>query len=290
MPRAPALPLIVNAAITGMVPRRERVPHVPLTAEQIVEDAVACHAAGAAIVHLHARDADERPAWRREAYEEFVGEIRRRCPELVLCVTTSGRTFPELERRMDVLALAGDAKPDMASLTLGSLNFRDGPSVNAIADIEALAARMAQAEIKPELEVFDLGMAQMAQRLLDRGLLGASPPYVNVLLGNVNTAPAHARALTAVLAELPAGAVWAAAGLGAAQLPVNGLAVFMGGHVRTGLEDNPHWDAHTREPATNTMLIERVAALAAIAGRPLATAAQTRALLGLAPVPAVAAP
>jgi 3-keto-5-aminohexanoate cleavage enzyme len=176
MPHPPRPPLIVNAAITGMVPRRERVPHVPVTPEQIVEDAVACHAAGAAIVHLHARDADERPDWRREAYVEFVGEIRRRCPELVLCVTTSGRTFPELERRMDVLALDGDAKPDMASLTLGSLNFRDGPSVNAIADVEALAARMAQAAIKPELEVFDLGMAHLAHRLLDRGLLGDGRP------------------------------------------------------------------------------------------------------------------
>ena len=86
-PLRPYPPLIVNAALTGMIPRRAQVPHVPVTAEAIVEDAVACHAAGAAIVHLHARDASEDPTWRREAYAEFIPEIRRRCPGLVVCVT-----------------------------------------------------------------------------------------------------------------------------------------------------------------------------------------------------------
>ncbi|MEA2444001.1 MAG: 3-keto-5-aminohexanoate cleavage enzyme [Thermoleophilales bacterium] len=281
-PKTPYPPLIVNAAITGMVPRRDRVPHLPETPEQIVADAVACHEAGATIVHLHARDEDGAPTWRREVYEEFVAEIRRRCPGLVICVTTSGRDFGELERRMDVLDLEGDAKPDMASLTLGSLNFRDGPSVNSIADIEALAARMRDAGIKPELEVFDSGMAAMAGRLLDQGAL-EGPVYVNVLLGNANTAPARARNLVHLVDELPPGSVWAAAGLGGYQLPMSGLAVFMGGHVRTGLEDNPYWDHATREPATNERLVRRVAELAEAAGRRLATAEETRAMLDLAP-------
>ena len=114
-----------------MVPRRERVPHVPVTAEQIVADAVACFQAGATIVHLHARRPDEEPEWRRDAYGSVIAELRRRCPGLVLCVSTSGRTYPELDKRADVLALAGDEKPDMASLTLGSLNFRDSASLNA---------------------------------------------------------------------------------------------------------------------------------------------------------------
>jgi uncharacterized protein (DUF849 family) len=204
-PLRPYPPLIVNVALTGMIPRRAQVPHVPVTAEAIVEDAVACHTAGAAIVHLHARDAAEDPTWRREAYAEFVPEIRRRCPGLIVCVTTSGRTFGELEKRADVLAL--------------------------------------------------------------------------------DTAPARADTLAQLVRELPEGTVWAAAGLGGFQLPANGLAIFMGGHVRTGLEDNPWWDHATREPATNAELVHRIAALAELAGRCLATAEEARDMLGLALVP-----
>ena len=90
-PLRPYEPLIINAALTGMVPRRSQVPAVPVTATQIVESAVACVDAGAAILHLHARDADEAPEWRREAYEEFIPAIREACPDTVICVTTSGR-------------------------------------------------------------------------------------------------------------------------------------------------------------------------------------------------------
>lgn len=217
-PLRPYPPLIVNAALTGMVPRRSRVPHVPVTAEQIADDAEACFAAGATIVHLHARDDDEAPDWRREAYEAFVPEVRRRCPGVVVCVTTSGRAFNVFEKRRDVLGLEGDAKPDMASLTLGSLNFRDTASVN-----------------DPDM----------------------------------------------LVRALPAGTVWAAAGIGAFQLAMNAIAIFMGGHVRTGLEDNPHLDVRDRTPATNEALVERIGRLAELAGRALATVLETRAMLGL---------
>jgi 3-keto-5-aminohexanoate cleavage enzyme len=283
-------PLIVNVALTGMVARRARVPHVPVTSEQIVADAERCFEAGATIFHLHARDADERPTWRREAYAETIVELRRRCPGAVVCATTSGRDGADVDQRADVLQLDGEARPDMASLTLGSLNFRDGPSVNAIATVEELARRMAAAGIQPELELFDLGMAHLAHRLLDRGLI-AQPLYANVMLGFPNGMPADVRALAALLGSLPAQTVWAAAGLGAFQRPANALAIAAGGHVRTGLEDNPHLDHVTRTPATNLQLVERAAQLAAAVGRPLATPAQTRAALGLplsAPAPAPA--
>ena len=170
-PLRPYDPLIINAAITGMVPRRAQVPHVPVTAEQIVADAVACVDAGAAILHLHAREPDESPAWRRSAYAEFIPAIREQRPEAVICVSTSGRDVAELEKRADVLALEGDAKPDMASLTLGSLNFRTSASVNAPDMIVALAERMTERGIAPELEVFDTGMAYLAAELEDRGVL-----------------------------------------------------------------------------------------------------------------------
>jgi 3-keto-5-aminohexanoate cleavage enzyme len=279
-PLRPYPPLIINAALTGMVPTTTTVPHVPVNAEQIVADAEACVAAGATILHLHAREDDESPAWQRERYAEFLPAIRERCPDVVLCVSTSGRDVGELERRADVLELDGDARPDMASLTLGSLNFRTTASVNAPETIVALATRMRERGIRPELEIFDSGMAYLAHDLLARDVL-EPPLYANVLLGGPNSAPATTAALAALTGALPPGTVWAAGGLGAFQLPMNAVAVFTGGHVRTGLEDNPALDAQRQIPATNAALVERVAALAEIAGRPVATAAQTRALLGL---------
>lgn len=289
MPRAAAhvphplrayAPLIVNVALTGMVPRRPSVPNVPVTARQIVQDAVKCTAAGATIIHLHARKEDQSPTWQRAAYGRFIPELRERCPGTVLCVTTSGREVADLERRADVLELDGDAKPDMASLTLGSLNLRTQPSVNAPETILALARRMHEQDIRPELEVFDSGMAYLAAEFLDRGIIH-DPLYANLLLGGPNTAPATARSLVHLLDILPAETVWAAAGFGAFQLPMNGMAILMGGHVRTGLEDNPWMDAGREQPATNPGLVRRVIELARLSGRSIARVEWVRARLGL---------
>lgn len=269
---------MVNAALTGMVPMPDRVPHVPITPEAVVADAERCVEAGASVLHLHARDADGEPTWERSAYAEMIMGVRERCPGVVVCVTTSGRTFGEIERRADVLELEGAAKPDMASLTLGSLDFRTGASVNAPATVEALAERMRERGIKPELEVFHSGMAGVARTFLDRGLV-APPLYANILLGSPYTASATAGELAHIVDALPSDTVWAAAGIGAYQLPMNALAVFMGGHVRTGLEDNPY--LHGKEPATNAALVRRVVELAAVAGRRPATPAEVRQELGL---------
>lgn len=279
-PLAPYPPLVVNVALTGMVGRRDRVPHLPVTPRQIVEDGEACASAGATILHVHARGRDEAPAWRRAEYAPIVEALRARCPGVVICLTTSGRVHTELEQRADVLALTGDARPDMASLTLGSLNFRDTASVTAPETVVALASRMREASIRPELEIFDTGMAYLAHELLGRGVL-EPPLYANLLLGSVNTAPATARSLAHLVDALPAGTVWAAAGIGAFQLAMNTMGIVMGGHVRTGLEDNPHLDHATRAPATNAQLVERVVELARVLGRRVATTAETRALLGL---------
>ena len=135
----------MNAALTGMVPTRAQVPHVPVTPEQIAHDAVACVDAGATILHLHACRADESPAWERAAYEAIIPAIREQRPDAVICVSTSGRDVAAFERRADVLELSGDARPDMASLTLGSLNFRTTASVNAPDTIVRLATAMADA-------------------------------------------------------------------------------------------------------------------------------------------------
>lgn len=284
-PLTPYPPLLINVCMTGIVPTRDKVPHVPVTPEQIARDAFLCYEAGAAVVHLHARDADGQPTWRPEIYQEFIPAIRERCPDLVICVTTSGRNVPDVEQRAAVLSLDGDAKPDMASLTLGSMNFITGPSVNAPDTIEALALAMKRNGIRPELEVFDSGMAYLAKHLAHRGVL--EPPfYANLMLGSVNTAPGTAAALVHLTEALPDGTTWAAAALGGMQLPVNAMAVFMGGHVRVGLEDNPYFDYAARTPATNPMLVARVASLAATAGRRVATPSEVREWLDLRPAPA----
>lgn len=284
MPSPPPLsayePLLINVALTGVVGRTDRVPFLPVTAEQIVEDAIACSLLGAQIFHLHARGPDEGASWRREEIADAVRGIRRECPGSIVCVTTSGREFGEFEQRADVLELTGDAKPDMASLTLGSMNFGDSASVNSPQMIERLAGRMREQGIKPELEIFELGMAAVAERMLEAGELD-SPLYANLILGAPNTAPATPASLGQLANAMPDETVWAAAGVGAFQLPVNATAVFTGGHVRTGLEDNPYFDFSKRSHATNPGLVRRIVDLADVAGRPLATAAQAREMLGL---------
>lgn len=286
-PIRPYEPLIVNAAITGMVPTRDRVPHVPVTPDQIVREAVRCADAGASIVHLHARDEDGRPTWRKEVYAQFIPRIREQVPDLVICVTTSGRNYSEIEKRGEALTMEGDCAPDMASLTLGSLNFITGPSVNAPETIQGLAEMMRDRGIRPELEIFDAGMAYVAEHLADKGVL--EPPfYANLMMGSLGTAAARMADLAHIVDALPAGTTWAAAGLGGTQLPMNAMAVFGGGNVRTGLEDNPYLDYATRTPATNSALVRRVVGLAALAGRPVATPAQVRERLGLRPMTAPA--
>lgn len=279
-----APPLIINLAPTGMVPTVRQNASLPVTPDAIARDAAACRALGASIVHLHARDADGTPTWRPEVYQEIILAVRRHAPDLVICVSTSGRTFPAFEQRAAVLDLDGDAAPEMASLTLGSMNFPTQASVNEPAMIERLAARMQERGIVPELEVFDLGMLDYARFLIDRGIL-RPPVYVNILLGSRGTLAATPLNLALMVQALPPGATWAGAGIGRFQFAVNALAVTMGGHVRIGLEDNLYMDAGKTQAATNTALVKRLVTLARAAGREPATPDETRAIVGLAPRP-----
>ena len=269
-------PLIVNLAPTGMVPTRETAPHVPLTPEEILADVAACAELGASIVHVHARDADGVPTHRAEAFAPIVEGIRAIDPELVVCVTCSGRNVSSAAARAEVLSL----RPDMASLTLGSNNFLHQASVNAPDTIRSLAAEMKRRGIHPELEAFEPGMVTFGRRLAEEGLV-PERCWINLLLGSPGTAPLTPAILAAFLSEVPRGWTWALAGIGRHQLDATLLAVATGGHVRVGLEDNVWFDRERTRPATNAALVQRVADLAELAGRPLATPAQARALLGL---------
>ena len=278
-------PLIINLALTGMVPTKQMTPHVPVTTEEILNDVARCAELGATMIHVHARDASGAPTSEPDAFAPIVEGVRRIDPALVVCVTCSGRFAGSVEQRAAVLDLTGDAKPDMGSLTLGSNNFVQQASVNSPETIKGLAARMRARGIRPELEVFEPGMLAFGRYLAERGLID-EPCYVNILLGNLGTAPATPGMLGAFLSLVPEGWTWGVAGIGRYQLDANMMAVAAGGHVRVGLEDNIWWDAGRTRLASNAMLVERVARLAEIAGRPLATPAQTRARLGLVRAPA----
>lgn len=273
-------PLILNLAPTGLVPTREDTPHVPLTPEAIAADVDACVARGVSMVHLHARDEAGRPTSRRDVFAEIMRLIRGRHPELVLVVSTSGRCAPSFEDRAEVLDLEGPLKPDMASLTLGSLNFARDGSLNSPDMIQRLAARMQERGIRPELEVFDLGMLNYAHYLIRKGLL-TPPYYFNLLLGNIGSAQARLTHLGLLVSELPEGSLWSLGGLGTHQLAMNALGVVLADGVRVGLEDNLHFDEARTQRATNLDLVDRVRNQAEALGRPVATPRQARERLGL---------
>jgi 3-keto-5-aminohexanoate cleavage enzyme len=275
-----AEPLIINLAPTGMIPTKGMTPHVPTSCEEILEDVARCRELGACIVHVHARESDGTPSHRAELFAPIVEGIRRIDPEMIVCVSCSGRYVSELEKRAEVLDLDIGAKPDMASLTLGSNNFAREASVNPPEVIVGLAERMRERGIAPEIEVFEPGMLSFAAHLVRRGVLPESC-YVNILLGNLGTSPVSPGILGAFLGLLPEGWIWAAAGLGRYQLDTNLLAIAAGGHVRVGLEDNIWWDRERTRLATNPELVERVARSAELAGRPIATPGEARERLGL---------
>ena len=158
---------------------------------------------------------------------------------MILCVSTSGRVFKTFEQRSEVLDCR-NPQPEMASLTLGSMNFPKVASVNDPDMIRSLAQRMAERGIVPEMECFDLGMVEYANYLVERRVLVA-PFYCNLLLGSLGTLSATPANLARMVGALPTGTTWAAAGIGRFQFPMNALAIAMGGHVRVGLEDNIWW-------------------------------------------------
>jgi 3-keto-5-aminohexanoate cleavage enzyme len=276
--------LIVNLCPTGMVPMRADTPHVPLTPEEVAADVRRCRDAGAAIVHVHPRDEAGLPTQDPIRAAEFIRAIRLAAPDIVICITTSGRVHHELEARLGVLEIGGAEKPEMASLTLGSLNFPKQASINAPDTIKGLAARMTERSIVPEWEIFDFGMLDFAGYLRGQGIL-AGPVYANLLLGSLGMLAATPLNLALLVERLPAGAVWSAAGIGRFQFAVHKLAVAMGGGVRVGLEDNLWFDDARTELATNPRLVERVVAMGRAMGREPATPDQVRERLGIPPRP-----
>ncbi len=272
-------PCIITVAITGSVPRKRDNPAVPITIAEQVESTQAAFEAGAALVHVHVRDENENPSSDPERFARLQEGVAKHCPGMIMQFSTGGRGRA-LDQRGAMLHL----KPDMASLATGSVNFPTIVYENPPDFVRSLARTMLDGGIKPEIEVFDLAMLYNTADLVAEGLI-ADPPHVQFVFGVKHALPARREILEFELAQLKKllpRATWTAAGIGRHQLEVNRWSLELGGHCRTGLEDNVRWDRTTLAPG-NAALVRRVAELCAEYGRPVATVAQARAMLGLRP-------
>ena len=273
---------ILNFTPTGMIPTKQMTPYVPITVEEVVDDALAAASLGANMVHLHARDPkNQQPACERDYYAQMIEKIREYEKDIVICVSTSGRTLNAFEQRVDVLELQGNLKPDFASLTLSSLNFNNQASINSPDMIKNLARRMREKGVRPELEAFDCGMLNYAKYLIAKGFV-EPPLYFNLILGNIACAQANLLSLGMMVNDLPTGAVWSAGGIGNFQLKMNAMSLVAGGGVRIGLEDNIWFDEARTRLADNRMLVERVLAVAESLGRVPYSHLEAREVLGVA--------
>jgi len=270
-------PTIITVAISGSLPRKENNPAVPITPEEQIESTQAAFEVGATVAHIHVRNDDQSPTSDPARFARVQEGLRRHCPGLIIQFSTGGRSGKGSERGMML-----DLAPDMASLSTGSVNFPTIIYENHPTLIAELAARMKRFGVKPEIEVFDLSMLYQAVRMAEEGLL-EPPLHVQFVFGIKNAMPAIRQVLEFEVSELRRlmpRATWAAAGIGAAQLEVNRWTLELGGHCRTGLEDNVRFD-RTRLASSNAELVKRVADLCADYGTRPATAAEARAVLGL---------
>ena len=274
---------IINFTPTGMIPTKEMTPHVPVSVKEIIEQVLAAAEIGITSVHLHARDPETgMPTYKVDIYGEMIAGIRKYRPDLVLCVSTSGRIFNKFEERAEVLGLTGELKPDMASLTLSSVNFNRQASINSPDTIMALAQEMKGKGILPELEVFDVGMINYAKYLERKGLI-EPPYYFALILGNIACAQADLLHCGVMIRDLPADSVWSIGGVGDVQLMINSLAISIGGGVRVGLEDNIFYDPQRKKLADNLELVKRIHRLAEANERLIMKPVVLRELLHLEP-------
>ncbi|MBN2483724.1 MAG: 3-keto-5-aminohexanoate cleavage protein [Candidatus Omnitrophica bacterium] len=272
---------ILNFTPTGMIPTKTMTEKVPVRPSEIVEQVLEVLDLGVNMVHLHARDPHTgEPTYKKEIYGEIIGGIRKKNKDIVLCVSTSGRAYSEFEKRSECLELTGELKPDFGSLTLSSLNFNKQASISSPQMIQALAKKMKENGIRPELEAFDLGMINYAHYLIQKGLIGA-PYYFNLILGNIACAQANLLSLGLMVKELPEESVWSVGGIGDFQLKMNAMSIIAGGGVRVGLEDNIYFDNERTRLATNKELIERIIGIARVMGREPYSHNEARKVLGV---------
>lgn len=270
-------PCILCVAITGSLPTKANNPAVPITIAEQIESTHEAFEAGASIAHCHMRDDAGKPTSDPDRFGRLMEGLRAHCPGLIVQFSTGGRSGAGKERG-GMLPL----RPDMASLTVGSNNFPTRVYENPPDLVDWLASEMIAYNIKPEVEAFDLSHIVQAAVMQRDGRLKC-PIYVQFVMGVKNAMPADERILEfyiETLNRLAPGSEWCAAGIGPAQLVINEWSIAKGGHARTGLEDNVRLDRGTLAPS-NAALVRRAAEICTRHGRPVATPAEARAILGL---------
>ena len=266
--------LIITCAITGAETTKQACPALPTTPDEQAQAAFDCWKAGASVIHLHVRDDQGQPTPSLDRFKEAITKIRAKCP-VIIQISTGGAVGDPMDKRTAPLTL----KPEMASLNTGSINFGDDVFINHPKDVEALAAKMYELGVVPELEVYDYGMMEATLRMLKKGIL-KEPAHFQFVLGTSHGMTGEARNLCRMADAMPKGASWGVAGIGRFQLPCAAQAITMGGHVRVGLEDNIYWSKGV-VATSNAQLVTRVKELAATLQRPVATVEEARQILGL---------
>jgi 3-keto-5-aminohexanoate cleavage enzyme len=270
-------PCIITVAITGSLPRKQDNPAVPITIAEQIESTQEAFEAGATLAHLHVRNDDQTPTSDPEKFARLLEGLKKHCPGMILQVSTGGRSGAGRERG-GMLAL----KPDMASLATGSCNFPTRVYENAPDLVDWLASEMLAHGVKPEIEAFDLSMIFKAVEL-ERTAKIKGPLHVQFVMGVKNAMPVDREVLefyVHTLQRLAPDATWTGAGIGKDQLTLNHWSLELGGHCRTGLEDNVRLDKTTLA-ASNAQLVQQVAELCGEYGRPVATVQQAREMLSL---------
>lgn len=269
--------VILTAAITGSRMQRDVAPYIPITPEEIAQSAVECWEAGASIVHIHVRDPKTGMGSQDlELFRRVVEPLRAKT-DVVICLTTSGVPGLNLptEERLAPLRL----KPELASFDAGSINLGGKPFINTLEFLDEAAKQMRDYGVKPEIEVFDLGMIMTALRMRQDGKL-PDPLHFQFVLGTPWGAPATPKSFLHFHEHIPADATWSVIGIGRQQIHMAMMALIMGGHIRVGMEDNIYLK-HGVHAKTNAEFIERYARLCREYGREVATPDETRNILGL---------
>jgi len=271
-------PVVIAVAITGSVPRKKDNPAVPISPAEQIESTHEAFAAGATLVHIHVRNPDESPSSDPALFGQVQEGVRKHCPGMIVQFSTGGRGRDPAAR-----GNALDLRPEMASLSTGSVNFPTIVYENPAALVTELATKMKANRVRPEIEIFDLSHLHAARRLIDEGLMD-DRPHVQIVMGIRNALPAREHLLDLMLAELRREmpkATWTAAGIGVAQARVIDWVLARGGDgLRTGLEDNIRL-SRDQLAASNAQLVQRAADAAGRHGRRPATAAEARNALGL---------
>jgi len=270
-------PCIITVALCGSLPRKEHNPAVPITADEQIESAHEAFDAGATIAHIHARNPDQSSSSDPDFFRAVQVGIQKHCPGMIVQFSTGGRG-----RKMEERGAMLHHKPCMASLSTGSVNFPNIVYQNPPELIDFLAGEMKRFVIKPEIEIFDFHMLYNAAKLVEQGLI-AENAHVQFVFGIKNALPAKRKLLEFYLEELAEvlpKATWTAAGIGATQIEINKWCLELGGHCRTGLEDNIRLDRETLAPS-NAALVQRVADLCSDYGRHPASADEARTILAV---------